>query len=172
MFKEQELNIYRSISAPTELYEKVMAVRKPRLHWQKYAAGLVAACLVLALGAGFFFRGGSPDIIVNGQPLESSVVYYDLSPAAEMRTSPVVTVPLELELPRDAQITVTEGQLSLDGKSSGKTLSASGSVSLLWEIPREKEALSCEMHIDDGNAITTLTLTYEESKITITKKGE
>lgn len=172
MFKEQELNTYRSICAPEELYEKVMAAKKPQRPWQRYATGLVAACLVLALGAGFFFRGGSPDIIVNGQPLESSVVYYDLSTTAEMRTSPVVTVPVELELTRNAQITVTEGQLSLDGKSSGKTLSASASVTLLWEIPREEETLSCEMHIDDGKAVTILTLTYEESKITITKKGE
>ena len=172
MFKEQQLNTYRSICAPEELYDKVMAAQKPQWHWQKYATGLAAACLVLALGAGFFFRGGSPDIIVNGQSLESSVVYYDLSPAADMRTSPVLTVPVELELPRNAKVTVTEGQLSLDGLGGGKTLIASASVTLLWEIPREEETLSCEMYIDDGKAVTTLTLTYEESKITITKKGE
>lgn len=172
MFKEQELNTYRSICAPEELYDKVMAAKKPQRHWQKYATGLVAACLVLALGAGFFFRGGSPDITVNGQPLESTVVYYDLSPATDMRSSPVVTVPVELKLPRNAKITVTEGQLSLDGDPGVKSLSASASVTLLWEIPREEETLNCEMHIDDGKAVTTLTLTYEETQITITKKGE
>ena len=170
MFKEQQLNTYRSICAPEELYEKVMAAQKPQRHWQKYAPGLAAACLVLAFCAGFFFRGGSPNIIVNGQSLESSVVYYDLSVASEMRTSPVVTVPVELKLPRNAEITVTEGQISLDGQC-GKTLNASASVTILWEIPRE-EAQNCEMHIDDGRAVTTLALTYEETKITITKKGE
>lgn len=172
MFKEQELNTYRSICAPEELYAKVMAAQKPQRHWQRYATGLAAACLVLALGAGFFFRGGSPDITVNGQPLESTVVYYELSAATEMRTSPVITVPVELELPRNAKVTVTEGQLSVNGLGGGKTLMASASMTLLWEIPREGETLSCEMHIDDGKAVTTLSLTYEESKITITKKGE
>lgn len=172
MFKEQELNTYRSICAPEALYEKIMTAQKPRRHWQKYTTGLVAACLVLALGAGFFLRGGSPDIIINGQPLESSVVYYDLSPATDMRSSFTVTVPMELELPRNAQINVTEGQLSLDGQCFGKTLNASDSVTLLWEIPRGEETLNCEMYIDDGKAVTTLTLTYEETKITITKKGE
>lgn len=172
MFKEQELNTYRSIRAPEELYGKIMAAKKPQRHWQKYTAGLVAACLVLALGAGFFFRGGSPDIVVNGQPLESSVVYYDLSVASEMRNTPVVSVPVELELPRKAQITVTEGQLIADGQSSAQSLKASGTVTVLWEIPREAETLNCQMHIDDGKAVTTLTLTYEESTITITKQGE
>ena len=172
MFKEQELNTYRSIHAPEELYGKIMAAKKPQRHWQKYTAGLVAACLVLALGVGFFFRGGSPDIVVNGQPLESSVVYYDLSVATETRNTPVVTVPVELELPRKAQITVTEGQLIADGQNSAKNLKASGTVTVLWEIPREAETLNCQMLIDDGKAVTTLTLTYEESKITITKQGE
>lgn len=172
MFKEQELNTYRSIRAPEELYGKIVAAKKPQWHWQKYTAGLVAACLVLALGAGFFFRGGSPDIVVNGQPLESSVVYYDLSVASEMRNTPVVSVPVELELPRKAQITVTEGQLIADGQSSAQSLKASGTVTVLWEIPREAETLNCQMHIDDGKAVTTLTLTYEESTITITKQGE
>ena len=172
MFKEQELNTYRSIRAPEELYGKIMAAKTPQRHWQKYTAGLVAACLVLALGAGFFFRGGSPDIVVNGQPLESSVVYYDLSVATEMRNTPVVTVPVELELPRSAEITVTEGELTLNGQSSGKTLRVSDSVTLLWEIPRDEATLNCQMFIDDGKDVTTLALTYEETKITITKKGE
>lgn len=172
MFKEQELNSYRSIRAPEELYGKIMAAKKPQRHWQKYTAGLVAACLVLVLGAGFFFRGGSPNIAVNGQPLESSVVYYDLSVATEMRSAPVVTVPVELELSRPAEISVTEGELSMNGQIGGKTLKASDSVALVWEIPREEETLNCEMLIDDGRSVTTLTLTYEETKITITKKGE
>ena len=172
MFKEKELNTYRSICAPEELYDKIMAAKKPQWQWQKYATGLVAACLVLALGAGFFFRDTSLDITVNGQPLESSVVYYDLSAASDMRATPMVIVPVELKLPRNAKITVTEGQLSLDGEGSGKTLSASASVTLLWEIPRGEETLNCQMHIDDGKAVTTLTLTYEETQITITKKGE
>ena len=172
MFQEQELNAYRSIQAPSELYEKIMSARKPKRHWGRYVTGVAAACLVLAMGAGFFFRGGEPGIMIQGQSLENSIVYYDLSPASEMRSSPTITVPLELELPRKSRICVTHGQLTGEGIESGKEWTASGSVSLLWEIPRGTELPVCELSIDDGKEITTLTLTYEETKIRITKKGE
>lgn len=170
MFKEQELNTYRSITAPQELYDKIMAAKKPKIHWPRYAAGLVAACLVLALGVGFFFQGGEPNIMIHGQSLESSVIYHDVAPAAEMRTSDVLTVPVELELPRKSRITVTQGQLILGEEEPSQKVTASGSVTFLWEIPRGVSM--CELHIDDGKAVTTLTLEYEDSQITITKKGE
>jgi hypothetical protein len=41
---------------------------------------------------------------------------------------------------------------------------------LLWEVPRS--ASECELHIEDGKKLTILTLDYEETTITITKKGE
>lgn len=170
MFKEQELNTYRSITAPQELYDKIMAAKKPARHWPRYAAGLVAACLVLVLGVGFFFRGGEPDIIIQGQPLETSVVYYDLAPAAEQRSSDVLTVPVELELSRKSRITVTQGQLTLGEGEMVRELTASGSVTLLWEISRGIPM--CELYIDDGSAVTTLTLENKETQIIITKKGE
>lgn len=170
MFKEQELNSYRSIKAPQELYDKIMAAKKPKVHWSRYAAGLVAACLVLVMGIGFFFRGGEPGIIINGQLLDSSVVYHDLAPAAELRSSEVLTVPLELELSGRSQIVVTQGRLTLDGNEPTDELTTSGTVTLLWEVPRG--ASGCEMHIESGKILTTLTLEYEETQITITKKGE
>lgn len=170
MFKEQELNTYRSITAPQELYDKIMAAKRPKVHWPKYAAGLVAACLVLLMGVGFFFRGGEPGIMINGQPLESSVVYHDLSPVAELRTSDVLTVPVVLELPTKSRITVTQGQLTLGNGEPSQEVTASGSVTLFWEVPRG--TAMCELHIDGGKAVTTLTLENEETQIMITKKGE
>jgi hypothetical protein len=170
MFKEQELNSYRSIKAPQELYDKVMAAQKPKVHWSRYATGLVAACLVLAMGIGFFFRGGEPGIIINGQLLDSSVVYHDLAPAAELRTSEVLTVPVELELSGRSRIRVTQGVITLNDLEPTDELTASGTVTLLWEVPRG--ASECEMHIESGRTLTTLTLEYGETQITITKKGE
>ena len=170
MFKEQELNTYRSISAPQELYDKIMAAQKPKRKWRpQYAAGLVAACLVLAMGAGFFFRGGEPGIMINAQTLESTVVFHELAPASEMRNSDVLMVPVELDLPRKSQISVTQGQLIL-GDAPSREVTAFGTVTVLWEIPRGTS--KCELYIDDGKAVTTLTLEKEDSQITITKKGE
>ena len=170
MFKEQELNTYRNITAPQELYDKIISAQKPKARWPRYAAGLVAACLVLALGIGIFFQGGEPSIMINGQTLESSIVYHDVAPAAELRTSGVFTVPMELELPEKSRITVTHGQLILGEGEPTEELNASGSVTLMWMIPRGTKM--CEMHIDGGKKLTTLTLEYDETQITITKKGE
>ena len=170
MFKEQELNTYRSITAPQELYDKILAAQKPKRHWSRYATGLAAACLVLAMGAGFFFRGSAPGIVIHGQQLESSVVFHDVSPAVELRTSGTLTVPVELELSKKSRITVTQGQLTLGEEKPTQELTASGSVTLLWEVPRGCE--QCELFIDNGKKLTTLTLKNEETQITITKKGE
>ena len=170
MFKEQELNTYRSITAPQELYDKIMAAKKPRVHWSRYAAGLVAACLVLVMGVGFFFRGGEPGIVISGQSLESSIVYHDLSMATELRSADVFTVPVELELSGRSRITVTHGQLIMGEDEPSQQVTASGTVTLHWEISRGTEM--CEMHIRSGKMLTILTLENENSQIMITKKGE
>jgi hypothetical protein len=170
MFKEQELNIYHSITAPRELYDKIVAAQKPKNQWSRYAAGLVAACLVLVMGVGVFFQGGTPDIMINGQLLESSVIYHDLSTTTELRTSDWLSVPVELELSGRSRIMVTRGLLT-DGEVDPTTeLTASGTVILQWMIPRDTSM--CEMRIDSGLKLTTLTLENENSKIIITKKGE
>ena len=170
MFKEHELNTYRSITAPQELHDKLMAAQKPKVQWMQYAAGLVAACLLLVMGVGFFFRGGEPGIMIHGQSLETSFVYYDMAPAAELRTSDVLTVPVELELSGKSRITVTQGQLILGEGEPTQEVTVSGSVTLLWEVSRGTSM--CQMHIDGKRAVTTLTLENEDSQITITKKGE
>lgn len=170
MFKEQELNTYRSITAPQELYERIMAAPKPKRRMPHYVTGLVAACLVLVMGAGFFFRGGEPGIRIHGQSLESSVSYYDLAPAVEQRTSNVLTVPVELELSKESRITVTHGQLTLGEGEPEQEVTASGSVTVLWQISRGETL--CQMDIRSGKTVTTLTLEYDETQITITKKGE
>ena len=170
MFNEQELNTYRSITAPQELHDKIMAAQKPKVHWSRYAASLVAACLVLVLGIGFFFQGSEPGIKISGQTLESSIAYHDVAPAAEMRTSDTFAVPVELELSGKTDISVTHGLLTLGDTDPTNALSASGSITLLWTIPRGTDM--CEMHIDSGKELTTLTLEYDETQITITKKGE
>ncbi len=172
MFKEQQRNAYQSIRAPQQLHDKIMAAQKPAKRWPKYVTGLVAACLVLVLSASFFFGSSAPGIVINGQRLHESVIYYDLSPASEMRSSPMITVPVELELDKTSRITVSQGHLTGENAERVQELSAKGSVTLFWEIPREEEIPLCEMQIRHGKDVTTITLAYEETQITITKKGE
>lgn len=172
MFSEKERAAYQSIRAPQALYDKVMGAEKPARRWTSYVPTLAAACLVLVLGMGFFFRGGEPGIVIQGQSLVSSVEYYHAVPASELRSVPTVTVPVELELPRATRVSVTAGQLTCQGKEPGTELKVSGSVTLYWEIPGDAEPGRCEMHIGTGRNATVLTYEYEETKITLTKKGD
>ena len=172
MFSEQQKATYQSIRAPQELYDKVMAARKPARRWTSYVPTLAAACLVLVLGVSFFIRGGDPNIVINGQSLVSSVEYYDTAPAFEFRSVPTVTVPVELELPRATRVSVTAGELTCDGMETGTELKVSGSVTLYWQIPRDADPAQCEMHIGTGRNATVLTYEYEETKIILTKKGD
>lgn len=172
MFSEKERAAYQSIRAPQELYDKVMHAEKPARRWTSYVPTLAAACLVLVLGMGFFFRGGEPTVVIMGQSLSSSVEYYDTVPASELRSAPTVTVPVELKLPRATRVSVTTGQLSCDGMEPGTELKVSGSVTLYWEIPRDAEPDGCEMHIGTGKNATVLSYEYEETKIKLTKKGD
>ena len=171
MFNEQEVQAYQGIRAPETLRSKVLAAKKPVRQWNKVIPSLAAACLVLVVAGGFLFRGGEPDIVINGEKLKSSIVYHDLFPAAEMRSAPDLTVPMELELSGTAVLRVTHGQLTL-GNQTAAELTASGDVELLWQIPREGQIPLCQLHIDDGKDVTTITLEYKETQITITKKGE
>ncbi len=172
MFSEKERATYQSIRAPQELYEKVVCGRKPARRWTSYVPTLAAACLVLVLGMGFFHGGGDPGIVIGGQSLVSSVEYYGTAPAAELRAAPTVTVPVELELSKLTRVSVTAGQLTCDGKKPGNVQWVSGSVTLLWEIPREQLADQCEMYVGIGKSATVLTLEQEETKIILTKKGD
>ena len=161
MFQEQERMAYQSIHAPEALRQKVMA-KKPVRHLPMYLTTALAACLALVIGLGFLFRGGEPGISVNGQTLKDSIVYYDLS-VADLRSAPVLTVPVDLELSGESEISVSHGSLIREGESP---------VSRSWQICKAEEIPICEMTITQGKDVTTITLEYNQSEITITKKGE
>lgn len=172
MFKEQERMAYQSIRAPKELREKVMEQKKPRRRVPMYLTTALAACLVLAIGIGFFFPSGEPGIMINGQQLQSSVQYYDLTPASDMRSTSILSVPVDLELSGESEISVSHGSLVREGEEPVSKLTVGSDLSLTWEIQRTEEIPTCEMTITQGKDVTTLTLEYEKSKITITKKGD
>lgn len=170
MFQEQERMAYQSIHAPEALRQKVMA-KKPVRHLPMYLTTALAACLALVIGLGFLFRGGEPGISVNGQTLKDSIVYYDLS-VADLRSAPVLTVPVDLELSGESEISVSHGSLIREGESPVSRLTASDDLSLSWQISKTEEIPICEMTITQGKDVTTITLEYNQSEITITKKGE
>lgn len=174
MFQEQQRMTYQSIRAPEELREKIMAKKKPaQKRLPMYLTTALAACLVLAIGIGIFFPGGNaPQIAINGQQLKDTIVYYDVVTASDMRSAPVLAVPVDLELSEESQISVSCGNLVWEGETPVDQLTASEDVSLIWQLPKDEQPVTCEMTIKTGSTVTTLTLQYDQSEIKITKKGE
>lgn len=172
MFTEQQRNAYRSIQAPPELREKILGKKKAKRHFPAYLGSALAACLVIAVGIGLFLPGGEPGILCNGQRLENSIVYYDVAPASEMRSASVLSVPVDLELSEESEISVNAGCLIRAGENVGSHLSAASDISLTWQLSKTKEIFPCEMTITSEEDVTTITLNYEETKIIITKKGD
>lgn len=173
MFREQERMAYQSIRAPRELREKIMAKKKPAKRLPVYLTTALAACLVLAIGLSFFLPGGNaPGITINGQQLKDTIVYYDVSPASDMRNIPVLTVPVDLEISDESDICVSCGTLVREGEDPVTMLTVSENISLVWQLPKTEQMPICEMTITAGSTVTTLTLQYNQSEITITKKGD
>ncbi len=172
MFSKKELDAYKSIQAPNTLHRKIQeACRQQKRALRLPQMGLIAAaaCLVLIVGLmGFFPRQGTPKIVLNGQTLEDSVFFYDISPASELRSSPVFSVPLELTLPDETVLAVSYGQMLTNDSDPAKTLTAQGDLELWWEFPRGEELPTLEMTLDSENGQTLITLTYDPAEKTIT----
>ena len=135
-------------------------------------AGAVAACLVLMSAVLLLMGSPSPEIICNGQVLESSLLFYDISPASDMRASPVFSVPFEFDLTEDTEITVSYGRL-VNAEGEPIDLSAfNGKTEIWWELPRNGEDLSCKMVLEYKNSTTVITLSYDDAQKTISATKE
>ena len=170
MFKEKEIQAYRAIGAPQELYAKVMESQPTRRLRLMPMVSSLAACLVLVVVLGLFLRSNGPKIVLNGQALEDTIVFYDISPASDVRSSPEFSVPVELKLTRKAEITVSHGYMTVDGGNPSTSLTADDAVTVWWRIERSEVMPVCEMEICDSKGTTLITLNYNNAEITATKK--
>ena len=171
MFSDKEIEAYRKISAPPELYDKIKSSEINRK--RSISAGVIktigaiAACFILVSAVLLMMRNPSPEIICNGQVLEDTVLFYDISPASDMREAPAFTVPFEFELTDDTKVTVSYGRMvSPDGDAiDGSCLK--GETEIWWELPRKGEDLSCEMILRDKHGTTVIILSYDNAEKTI-----
>lgn len=173
MFSKQEIDAYKSITAPDVLAEKVKmlsAKRKvPVMTIVKYASAL-AACLAIVVAINMFLKTQTMNIVLNGYELESSVMFYDVSPAADMRTSPIFSVPVELDIEEKTDIRVSHGNLSIDGENPTEQVSVSKPVMIWWNISRSEEMPRCVMEIKTDGEMTLITLEFDNVEKTITAK--
>ena len=170
MFNQEQKEAYRSIRASAELYDRVLEKTAQKKRWVMPAVSALAACLVLVVALGFFWRSEGPHVVLNGQTLEKNIVFYDISPAADTRSAPDFCVPVELELTRRSEITVSHGCMTLEGGESAQMLTAEDSVTVWWKIERSEVMPVCEMEIRDSKGTTLITLHYNNAEITATKR--
>lgn len=172
MFSDKEIQAYKKISAPPELYYNVKssAFEKSRVRMTVIikTLGAVAACLVIAVAVMIFSSNKSPDIICNGQSLNSSILFYDVSQVSDIRESTALVVPFTFELHEDVEIILSKGRLiDADGAAIEGTFKK-GEIEVFWEIPRSDKHMDCEMILKGEKTTTVIELTYDKTEKTIT----
>lgn len=181
MFQEKEIKAYQNLKAPDSIYNRVQESVlsqsiDEKAHENKIirmrvirVISTIAACLILVVGIGFMNRNDSVKIVLNGQNLETKVLFYDISPASDLRSSPIFSVPLELDIHAETKLSVSYGMMrfSEDEVTVNKTVNQP--VTLWWELPRSSEEIpECEMVLEDKNGVIKITLTYNSADKTIT----
>ena len=169
MFDKKTVDAYRSISAPDELKEKVMASclvektsEKRSFFGNMRMYATLAACFVLVIVFSVFAVGNFGDLSVSvyGKTLTSeSMVLSDseIEPIAysvEPRTLGRTNVPVELEVSGETAISVSEGMMKVyDAKTeeelyAGTEFTAVEDVLIHWTVDADEAAKHFEMTIN------------------------
>ncbi len=168
MFSDKEIQAYKKISAPPELYGKIKSSVTTKSRFIPSVViktvGAVAACFIIAVAIMMFGANPEPDIICNGQELQSSMLFYDISPASDKRESSVLSVPFEIELREDTEIVLSCGRLVTSEGESVDGILKKGKLEIWWEIPESDKKIDCEMVLKGEKTTTVITLTYDNAK--------
>ena len=173
MFNKSQIDAYSNIKAPQELFEKVTCSKpkKSKIYLIPLVSSL-AACLVLIFGIAAFGNRFDPNITFNGQSLKDDVVFYDISPAnaLDMRSSPVLSVPVERDLDDKTAVSVSKGVIVLENGERVKYNEFVGKISFIWEIERTGDFPECIMTLKGDNGSSEITLTQNEADGSFTAK--
>jgi len=169
MFADEQIKAYRNIKAPNELRKKIV---KPQSNkkWL-YTIIVVAACFIFMI-TGILIDSQHNNIVINGQQLKSSIEFYDTAPAFERTVSSAVSIPVEIKVSQDTNISVDKGVISIDGSDSTKEICISDSAIIWWEFEPTEDSNVFEMLISNKKGVQKLTLEYDNAKITVTKEKE
>lgn len=168
MFTDSELNAYRNIKAPAELYKKILKTQK-RLKLRLYIVAAVAASFVFIVYG--HIASTQSDIVVNGQKLTDSVVFYDTTSAMAKSVSSAISVPIEIKAFGKTKVKVLSGVVSVSGSQPSNEIELSSSAILWWEIIPDNNDSVFKMQIIDKKGVKKISLKYENTKITVTKEN-
>lgn len=168
MFTEKEISAYKNIKAPDDLLNRITGLQK-KSKKPIYFISAVAACFIFII-TGILINNNQSNIVVNGQQLKNSIVFYDTASVSARTTSSAISIPIEIDASRRTEISVTKGWLSINGSSPSQKAVISESETIWWEIEPNDSYGVFEMKITDKKGSQKVTLEYENSKITVTKE--
>ena len=167
MFSESQKTAYQSVTAPSELREKVLRMareapakevvgKRPARRWM---ASAVAACLVLVASVSFLPRGGDVTLRVDGLSLTETATPISASAPMAARSLASMCLPVTVETEEEAKLLVSHGEL-LAEKGEAVSTAAPGETTVYWSIggvdTNERYTLSvC------GDKTTVLTLAFD-----------
>lgn len=177
MFDQKQSAAFRSITAPDELREKILAMeqgtkRKPHIIISICTA---AACLLLIAAIPLLNRTlqRNPVFYVNGTTIESDAVLLTESGEAApimARAVPKYTAEISAEFPKKTVLTVSEGNMELINPdstgviSSGTECTVDGEVLIRWSVDIPVNDAEYYLTADTKGEIQKFVLYYDFGK--------
>ena len=162
MFEQNQIKAWRSVTAPADLRERVMAAagaetasKKTAIPLRKYLAA--AACAAIVLFGAFAGYTQSAFTVDSAPPSQAMSV-------AARQVSPSDAVEFELDARRSTTVTVSSGTAQVLDENgvllaSGSSVSAKGKVTLRWSIGSEENEQT--LRLESGLKSKKVTLAYD-----------
>jgi len=175
MFDERTVHAYRSITAPPELKEKVLAQaksektvpfnKKKTTRWVRQLS-TAAACLVLMVGVWAASResGSGAELSVN------AVVMAAESENSLVRIAAEEPLSVKLEISCESELSCSEGELLVQGEDDlapvnhGASCRATEKALVFWEIPAADPTETYELTLTGENTTLVITLMYDTAE--------
>ena len=159
MFDQKEIDAYRQVKAPAEfnISAKANIARRNRAK-----AAVAAAMFALVLSAGLWPAPDSFTVAMGDDTLQSgeSLVLHGSAKTA-LYSENTFFAAIELKLPKEAAITVTEGSVMCEGNGPDTSLTLQkGQYTLQW-MPSGKQST---LEIVCGDKVKRLALTQDEAE--------
>jgi len=177
MFKRQQIEAYKGITAPPELKKRILRSvekRRKRFLQQSAAWAMAAACLTVAIWGAGFWQNGSAVVFVNGlevtrQAIDLAVDSDQEVAMASMARSvePQIQIPLEIKVKtqKHTHISVSEGRLQTAKATMSEEAFAELEITegglVYWTLPADANTPAvCE--IKTGGKKYTYTVEFQE----------
>ncbi len=173
---------YKSINAPKELREKIIALdnntKKHTNNKLVMQIATLAACFVLVIAVfALLPLNRNTEILIDGQSVsDSPVTLYGANTAqlVNVRTQQIVTVPISIDVKGNTEITASSGTMVITDIKTGNILmtdtkyTTDKKVSILWQNNMPDSDAVYNMTVKNQNECYTITLKYEKSTDTRT----